>query len=408
MPWTWSNGYAVLVVCTWCGRRFVVWTLCRLPGRFLTRRNACSPYSPREPRAIWCAHDPGPLTPGYAGAAMPTVYFFMMHDPADPQRDFQQVKVGITGGDVARRIAQLQTGNPFELRCVDSFETPCARRVEHFLHRTHAAKMQHLEWLRWPRSEVHELIDEAKQAARRIEERASREERFASQPSNGIVRRPSREEIDLHMEARSFKTRLVPEMLRRQIAESLLTAATGSTLGIEGIVRVNRIEATIRFNPRLAEERFPALVDRCRVSKTEGRFCWLKTPPPRSFAVANEEAKRALAAAGAAGIAHSPQDPRQAGGNPPTPEERRGECEFLRATQQVTHLEADLADLQTELTIRLGEDEGLVGLCSYKRYARARIDQVRFRELFPSEAAQCEEPIPAQLRKRVYPTRSYW
>jgi hypothetical protein len=339
---------------------------------------------------------------------MPTVYFFMMHDPADPDRDFQQVKVGITSGDVARRIAQLQTGNPWELRCVDSFETPCARVVEHFVHRTHAEKMQHLEWLRWPRSEVHKLIAEAKQAARRLEERASREDRFAAQPSNGIVRRPSREEIDLHMGARKLKTRLVPEKLRRQIAESRLTAATGSTLGIEGIVRVNRIEATARFSPRLAEERFPALVERCRASKTEGRFCWLKTPSPHSFAAANEEAKQAITAAGAAANTILTNGEGLRGLVARTPEHERLHDEFLRATQQVTYLEADLADLQTRLTIGLGEDEGLVGICSYKRYARARIDQNQFRETFPSEAAQCDEPVPAQLRKRVYPTRSYW
>ena len=98
---------------------------------------------------------------------MPSVYFFIMHDPASPDRDFGQVKVGITTGDVARRIAQLQTGNPWELRCVDYFETPCAREVEHFVHRTHAEAMQHLEWLRCSRNDVRALVDEAKQAARR-------------------------------------------------------------------------------------------------------------------------------------------------------------------------------------------------------------------------------------------------
>jgi hypothetical protein len=74
----------------------------------------------------------------------------------------------------------------------------------------------------------------------------------------------------------------------------------------------------------------------------------------------------------------------------------------------VTRLQADVADLQSELTVRLGEDEGILGICSYKRYLRARIDRVRFCQEFPDEAAQCAEQVPAQLRKRVYPTRSYW
>ena len=80
---------------------------------------------------------------------MPVVYFFAMHDPAEPERDFGLVKIGITDGEVAHRLATLQTGNPYELRCIDAIETLFAREVEHHLHRTHASRMQHLEWLRW-------------------------------------------------------------------------------------------------------------------------------------------------------------------------------------------------------------------------------------------------------------------
>ncbi len=79
---------------------------------------------------------------------MPNVYFLAMHNPADPMHDFGLVKVGVTDSDVAARIAQLQTGNPYELRCLGIFETSCALEVEHFVHRTHAAEMHNLEWLR--------------------------------------------------------------------------------------------------------------------------------------------------------------------------------------------------------------------------------------------------------------------
>ena len=191
------------------------------------------------------------------------------------------------------------------------------------------------------------------------------------------------------MQARSVKTKLVPEELRRECAEARLAAATGATLGIRGIVRANRVELTTRFSPRVAEAKFPALSERCRVRKTDGRFCWLKVPAPHHFAAVNHRAKAAVGAAEAAVNEILATQAGLEGFTPRTREHERLHDEFLKATQQVTRLTADLANLQGELTVRLGEDKGLVGVCSYKRYVRARIDRAQFCRTFPDEAARC-------------------
>jgi hypothetical protein len=78
---------------------------------------------------------------------LPKVYFLVMSDPREPARDLGLVKVGITRGDVAGRILSLQTGNPYDLHCFDSFDTLWANEVEHFMHRTHAKEMHKNEWL---------------------------------------------------------------------------------------------------------------------------------------------------------------------------------------------------------------------------------------------------------------------
>ena len=77
------------------------------------------------------------------------VYFLVMKTPREPDGAFGLVKIGITSGDVADRVATLQTGNPYDLRCIDSIETAWPGEVEHFMHRAHAPDMQQNEWLRW-------------------------------------------------------------------------------------------------------------------------------------------------------------------------------------------------------------------------------------------------------------------
>jgi hypothetical protein len=80
---------------------------------------------------------------------------------------------------------------------------------------------------------------------------------------------------------------------------------------------------------------------------------------------------------------------------------------FLRETQVVSRLENDLADLRCDLTVRLGSEFAIHRICSFKRVARARVDVDAFCTAYPREAEQCMQPVAAQLRKFVYPTRSY-
>src|SRR6266849_1297366 len=96
------------------------------------------------------------------------VYFLSIVDPARPQQDFGRVKVGITKNDVEWRIAQLQTGNPYQIRCEAAFATRVAREVEHWIHRTNASRLVHLEWLRLTRPEIPDLVRAAREEEKRF------------------------------------------------------------------------------------------------------------------------------------------------------------------------------------------------------------------------------------------------
>ena len=155
-----------------------------------------------------CSRDQAIINSGKGKPMRPRVYFLVMFDPRDYRKDLGMVKVGITRGDVERRLLSLQTGNPYDLICFDSFETPWAKEVEHLIHRTHAKEMHKNEWLVWPRSNLASLVAEAKDAARRIDERKSKE--FDATPTG--YRMGIRDE--LVMKRRSFCT-FLPERYKR-------------------------------------------------------------------------------------------------------------------------------------------------------------------------------------------------
>ena len=235
------------------------------------------------------------------------VYFLVMRKHADPEHDFGLVKIGITSGDLLRRVAQLQTGNPYDLLCFDSFDTKWPRQVEHYMHRRHADDMQQPEWLRCRRQELEALVGEARAAARKIEQRKEKELQFLSCKSNGLTRRATLAEFDLHHQCRRILKELVPAALRRTAAECRLKAATGETLDIPGIITVRYIPATICFSARLAEARFPELARRCLVNasteifageRCRGLLIFLKKSGPLASSITRRKPRQKRTAGG--------------------------------------------------------------------------------------------------------------
>ncbi|MGA2593595.1 MAG: GIY-YIG nuclease family protein [Bryobacteraceae bacterium] len=335
------------------------------------------------------------------------IYFLVMRDPRNAEHDFGLVKVGITEGDVLQRAAALQTGNPYDLLCFDSFETPWPREVEHFMHRTHAKEMLKAEWLRWSRDDLPNLVDEAKKEARRIEDRKSKEQAYTALASNGQVRRATPHEFDLHREARKLLKDLVPAKLGLKTAENRIHEATGATLGIPGIVRVKYIPAASRFDEGLAESKFPLLASQCRVEQIHGGFRWRGVPKESDFADKYQEARSAEELAEASSRNVLQNSVGLQGWTDRTPELERWHDDFLQALPKVHRLNRDLADLRTELILGIGDCDALDPVCSFIRRSVPKIDRSAFQGSFPEESKQCEVPVAPRLRKHVYPARAY-
>ncbi len=335
------------------------------------------------------------------------VYFLEMNDPREVGGDFGLVKVGVTWGDVAERISNLQTGNPFDLRCSDWVETPWPHEVEHFMHGAHAGDRHRGEWLNCTRQKLRALVDEAQNSTRRVAERKLREESVLSQVSDGRPRRATPQEFRLHADVRKRMKELVPAELQMSSAENYIKAATRATLGIPGVVGSKYLKATIRFSPALARSKFPPLASECSFPRIKSYFRWRKVPQKRHFL---EESQAALAAQQVA--RQSASDALCAntvltGWADRTPHVERWHDDFLKATALVQRRRADIAELQTELIVSIGEFEAIDGICSFKRTLEPVFDAAEFCKNFPNEAEQCAAHVGPRLSKRVYSSRSY-
>lgn len=335
------------------------------------------------------------------------VYFLVMRDPRDTARDLGVVKIGITARDVLDRVAALQTGNPYDLVLFVSIATAWPRAVEHFMHRTHASEMLKPEWLRCVRDQLPLLVSEAKAAADRIEIRKRKEETYAGRVSNGCVRRATSQEFQLHREARRVMKELLPARLDLRIAELRLNAASGVSGGIPGIVRVKLVPPAQRFDPAVAAATFPELAQQCETTRVQGAFRWRGAPKRTEYIDRYEMLHAAEAAAQSVA-----EEFLQHGGRLDEVTVRTHDVEawhdqFLESLRRVHTLEGDLAELRTELIVALEDYDALDPVCSYIRRSSCKIDRKAFRQAFPKEFKECQVPVPAQLRKYVYPTRSY-
>lgn len=78
-------------------------------------------------------------------------------------------KIGMTRGDVKRRLKQLQTGSSNELTIVDIFETDYPRLVEDILHRGFKPFQIHNEWFNLSFEDAQNFQEKCKETVKNIE-----------------------------------------------------------------------------------------------------------------------------------------------------------------------------------------------------------------------------------------------
>lgn len=76
--------------------------------------------------------------------------------------DGEFFKIGVTKGDVEKRIKGLQTGSPNEITLVNYYESNNYRKVESWFHRKYKTKRMEGEWFYLDIEDVESFIVEAK------------------------------------------------------------------------------------------------------------------------------------------------------------------------------------------------------------------------------------------------------
>ena len=337
------------------------------------------------------------------------VYFLSLVDLAHPARDFELVKVGITKNDVERRIEQLQTGNPYRIRCEASFLTPVARQVEHWVHRNYASRVAQLEWLRVPRQEIPALVAAAQREAKRFALIADAKTRWSQRISNGNTRPATAEERKLHEGIQEVLFRFYPVKLHLRSTIASITLSAGTVCHVPGVLRVRVIPTSRRFSSREALERFPDLTADHTVETVGGRFRWRQVPHLGSSQWSQlrmdvERLERRQRELDATILGNSNQLSQE---GCRTDDLASLHDAYLLLKQQEARLEVDREDFQAQMIQLMEDSDAITDVCSFPRSARPLLNRNSFCQAHPLEAAECSSERIAHVRRRLYASRSY-
>jgi hypothetical protein len=335
------------------------------------------------------------------------VYFLTLSDPADRERDFGLVKVGITRGAVERRIASLQTGNPYQIRCEATITSPQGRAVESWIHRTRDAK--HLEWLRLPRTEIGVLVEEAKRESDRLVMIAEAEARWKTVPSNGRMRQPSLKEREVHREMQRLAEEAWPTAFQLSITLDRIALLAGKVWHIPGVVQVRRREAFKKFKEKLAKERFPDLVGQHTSERVQGRFYPQSLPnrATRLWAALRADAESLEGQCQELNCEILAEPERVAPEGARTGALAELHDRFLELISKKARLEIDKQELKAR-AVQMTEDwDGIEGLWTHKRTRRSKFDGKAFRTAHRDAAAACALAGEPFIQRHVFFSRSY-
>lgn len=336
------------------------------------------------------------------------VYFLTLVDPDEPERDLEKVKVGITAGSIESRIAGLQTGNPYRLRCVASFLSSAALEVEHWVHQSRATRRIGVEWLRLSGAEIPGLVEAAKCEALRLESIAEATEQWSRRESNGKIRTPTSIEREIYAEAVAKKSEFDGVNLRLVRTTKKIYLAAGPATKVAGIFRVRVSPPSKAFCAKLACANFPALAAAYMVEYVHPYFHW---SGPRSKTAETEVVRDEIARLAAA-VSALDATLLEAGAEVSAEGLRTSKLvdlhgEYLELKEQKTRLELDVADARSRIIISIEDCDTISDVCIFRRVRRSKLSGSAFRQAHPGHVQQCMSERKAFVARPIYGIRSY-
>lgn len=336
------------------------------------------------------------------------VYFLTLVDPDAPERDLEKVKVGITAGSIESRIASLQTGNPYRLRCVAMFSSSAALEVENWVHQSRSMQRIGVEWLRLSAAEIPDLVEAAKCEARRFESIADATELWSRRESNGKSRSPTSNEREIHDEARAKKSDLDGVNIHLERTAKKIYLAAGPAIKVAGIFRTRISPPSKAFSAKLACANFPTLAAAHMVEYVRPYFHWSGSRTKSAdIAGVRDEIDRLAAAVSAldATLLEAGAEVRSEG--PRTGELVDLHGEYLNLKERRTRLRIDMSDVKSRIIISIEDHDAISDVCIFRRVRRSKLSGQTFRQAYPDQIQQCMSERKPFVARPIYGIRSY-
>jgi len=330
------------------------------------------------------------------------LYVLGLEDPAGGSVP-PYYKIGITTDTVAKRIRQLQTGNPYRIVALHTFEIEGAEIVEQNLHRVYAQNRRVLEWFELSDAELAAVLQSTKDFKDDIEALVVEVRDLDQQYSNDTMLNPTAEATDLHLQAVTLEGHKTQNSLRIATMRSSLARITGTTKGIEGITQVSITSPSPGFSRRELKSADSDLYnDYLTIPEFKISVKVLGKPTPKNYP--NLVADKKQAAAAAPNV--NPDDVT------PDKESRTTDAvqlhsEYIDLVSQGGAIDRDLLLVKMKLKTLCGQARGIDGIFEYVREDRMTFDEDSFEADNPALYAQFTVQGQPQRRFAVWKSRDY-
>ncbi len=312
-------------------------------------------------------------------------------------------KLGITTGTVAKRIRQLQTGNPYKIVALHTFEIEGAEIVEQNLHRVYAPHRRILEWFELSDDELAAVLQAAEDLKDDIEALVVEVRELDQQPSSNVILNATPEAQTLHQEAVVLESAKTQNSLRAAVLRSMLASLTGVGRGIVGITAVSVTSPTSGFSKVALKADDKDLYGQyLTVPEFKHSMKVLGKPTPRDFPQLNAEKTQAAAAAPTVAAEEV-----TAGKADRTADAVQLHSEYIELVSVAGDIDKDLMLVKMRLKTMCGEARGIDGVCEYVREDRMTFDEDAFMADHPGLYEQFTIQRQPQRRFAVMKSRDY-
>ena len=331
-----------------------------------------------------------------------TLYVLGLEDPAGGVVP-PYYKVGITTDTVAKRIRQLQTGNPYRIVALHTFEIEGAEIVEQNLHRVYAPNRRILEWFEFSDVELAAVLQAAENLKDDIEALVVKVRDLDQLHSNNTMLNPTTEAMDLHLQAVTLEGHKTQNSLRIAAVRSRLARITGTTRGIERITQVSITNPSPGFSKAaLKAADIDLYNDYLTIPQFKVSMKVLGKPTPGNYPNLVAEKKQAVAAAPVVDPDDVTLDKESR-----TTDAVQLHSEYIDLVSQGGDIDRDLLLVKMELKTLCGQARGIDGIFEYVREDRMTFDEDSFEADNPALYDQYTIQRQPQRRFAVMKSRDY-